>query len=211
MNGAAFGPPPTSYRGTPLGLPAGPGGYFDEKRDRVGNPQQQYQQDPSTGQPLSPTAGSDVSCSKYSDGPSQRNNMGYSQQSLGSASGLGSYSVGSGQSSGLEREGDMSNSRSNQSLLSQRSSGASAPRDSVVIEHYTALKRYLTRQLAAGEVLNQRQNKAREKLVRLSKQQFHELSTDVYDELMRRQNSQSTSPPLNTFLTLPLSTCANGS
>jgi hypothetical protein len=39
--------------------------------------------------------------------------------------------------------------------------------------------------------LNQRQNKAREKLVRLSKQQFNELSTDVYDELMRRQNTSS--------------------
>jgi hypothetical protein len=46
-----------------------------------------------------------------------------------------------------------------------------------------------------GVGLNQRQNKAREKLIRLSKQQFNELSTDVYDELMRRQNSQSTHPP----------------
>ena len=45
-----------------------------------------------------------------------------------------------------------------------------------------------------GVGLNQRQNKAREKLIRLSKQQFNELSTDVYDELMRRQNSQSTHP-----------------
>src|SRR5579859_7978632 len=43
--------------------------------------------------------------------------------------------------------------------------------------------------LIAG--LNQRQNKAREKLVRLSKQQFNELSTDVYDELIRRQNTSS--------------------
>ncbi len=46
-----------------------------------------------------------------------------------------------------------------------------------------------TNLLIAG--LNQRQNKAREKLVRLSKQQFNELSTDVYDELMRRQNTSS--------------------
>ena len=45
-----------------------------------------------------------------------------------------------------------------------------------------------------GVGLNQRQNKAREKLIRLSKQQFNELSTDVYDELMRRQNSQSIHP-----------------
>ena len=30
---------------------------------------------------------------------------------------------------------------------------------------------------------------AREKLTRLTKQQFQELSTDVYDELMRRKNN----------------------
>ncbi len=35
---------------------------------------------------------------------------------------------------------------------------------------------------------------AREKLTRLSKQQFTELSTDVYDELMRRQNNAKNQP-----------------
>ena len=44
--------------------------------------------------------------------------------------------------------------------------------------------------------LNSRQNKAREKLVRLSKQQFNELSTDVYDELMRRLNTHRNFPDL---------------
>jgi hypothetical protein len=34
---------------------------------------------------------------------------------------------------------------------------------------------------------------AREKLTRLSKQQFHELSTDVYDELVRRRTDDQTS------------------
>lgn len=35
---------------------------------------------------------------------------------------------------------------------------------------------------------------AREKLVRLTQQQFQELSTDVYDELVRRENNDPTAP-----------------
>ena len=38
------------------------------------------------------------------------------------------------------------------------------------------------------EPLNSRSS-AREKLTRLTKQQFQELSTDVYDELVRRNNN----------------------
>jgi len=199
MNGSTALGPPSSYRPPPLGGPGsgygnGPSSSFDEKRD----PRNPQQNSTTAQSPLSPTAGSDFSFSKYDNGTSpQRNNLGYSQ---GSSTNLGAGEM-------------MPNSGSNNSLVSQRSSGTSAPRDSVVFEHYTALKKYLTRQLAgegttlfrfgqfSGTVvndigLNQRQNKAREKLVRLSKQQFHELSTDVYDELMRRQNSQSNHPSL---------------
>ena len=106
---------------------------------------------------------------------------------------------------GFANENLMPNSGSTMSLsMSQRSSGGSSGnRDVVVVEHYIALKKYLTRHLTADgtplylmseltlEGLNQRQNKAREKLIRLSKTQFNELSTDVYDEFMRRQNTQS--------------------
>lgn len=76
--------------------------------------------------PMSPSAGSDFSFSKYSnDTYFQQRNQGYNNEPL-------------------------PNSASNNSLISQRSSGSNATaRDSVVMEHYVALKRYLTRHLAA--------------------------------------------------------------
>lgn len=54
--------------------------------------------------------------------------------------------------------------------------------------HYVELLGFLRSHLAKVEQTAPRSN-AREKLTRLSKQQFTELSTDVYDELMRRQNN----------------------
>ena len=54
--------------------------------------------------------------------------------------------------------------------------------------HYVELLGFLKSHLAKVEQTAPRSN-AREKLTRLSKQQFTELSTDVYDELMRRQNN----------------------
>jgi hypothetical protein len=53
--------------------------------------------------------------------------------------------------------------------------------------HYQELLAFLRTHLAK-EQTGPRSN-AREKLTRLSKQQFTELSTDVYDELMRRINN----------------------
>ncbi|KAG5513652.1 hypothetical protein PMAC_000690 [Pneumocystis sp. 'macacae'] len=53
------------------------------------------------------------------------------------------------------------------------------------IIYYTAFKQFL--QASCRKELDSRNTKAREKLTYLSKQQFYELSTDVYDELMRRQ------------------------
>ena len=57
--------------------------------------------------------------------------------------------------------------------------------------HYVELLAFLRSHLAKVEQTGPRSN-AREKLTRLSKQQFTELSTDVYDELMRRQNNAKT-------------------
>ncbi|KAJ1019510.1 hypothetical protein NDA18_005991 [Ustilago nuda] len=54
--------------------------------------------------------------------------------------------------------------------------------------HYVELLGFLRSHLAKVEQTAPRSN-AREKLTRLSKQQFTELSTDVYDELVRRQNN----------------------
>ncbi|GAA5834442.1 hypothetical protein JCM9279_004317 [Rhodotorula babjevae] len=56
--------------------------------------------------------------------------------------------------------------------------------------HYTALKGWLTNEgaLSSGST----RTNARDKLTRLTRQQFQELSTDVYDELMRRIEDSST-------------------
>ncbi|KAL8942824.1 MAG: hypothetical protein Q9216_001439 [Gyalolechia sp. 2 TL-2023] len=63
-------------------------------------------------------------------------------------------------------------------------------------QHYTILKRYLAQSLR-DEKGNAKPNRARDKLLRLSPVQFQELSTDVYDELLRRQSAagQQTSGP----------------
>jgi hypothetical protein len=56
-------------------------------------------------------------------------------------------------------------------------------------EHYGVLKNYLAPYLR-DEKPNQQQNRARDKLIRLSAVQFQELSTDVYDELIRREDEK---------------------
>lgn len=56
--------------------------------------------------------------------------------------------------------------------------------ESVLGEHYMALRAFLN---ARDNNARQQPNKARDKLLRLSPVQFYELSTDVFDELMRRQ------------------------
>ncbi|KAI1655319.1 hypothetical protein F4813DRAFT_179113 [Daldinia decipiens] len=65
--------------------------------------------------------------------------------------------------------------------------------EAVLGEHYIALKRYLTSTSKDGRA-GPPPNKARDKLLRLSSVQFLELSTDVFDELMRRQ-AYSRRPP----------------
>lgn len=56
-------------------------------------------------------------------------------------------------------------------------------------EHYLVLKDYLEANLRDDKAY-QPQNKARDKLLRLSSIQFQELSTDVYDELLRRKGER---------------------
>ncbi|CAK7230569.1 component of the polarisome [Sporothrix bragantina] len=58
--------------------------------------------------------------------------------------------------------------------------------DAILGEHYVALKRFLSQTSRDGKPTPPA-NKARDKLQRLTSVQFLELSTDVYDELMRRQ------------------------
>jgi len=56
-------------------------------------------------------------------------------------------------------------------------------------EHYRVLKDYLEASLRDDKTY-QPHNRARDKLLRLSSNQFQELSTDVYDELLRRKSER---------------------
>lgn len=69
---------------------------------------------------------------------------------------------------------------------SRRGGGGDAENEVVLGEHYVALKRYLSQTSRDGKP-NPPANKARDKLQRLTSVQFLELSTDVFDELLRRQ------------------------
>lgn len=82
-------------------------------------------------------------------------------------------------------------SRSSDGTLSDQQSRKYKKMEESLAQHYTVLRRYL----AGTQAGPPRPNKAKEKLLRLSPVQFHELSTDVYDELQRRQAS-APPPPL---------------
>ncbi|KAJ6021898.1 hypothetical protein N7540_007402 [Penicillium herquei] len=62
--------------------------------------------------------------------------------------------------------------------------------EEILHQHYVTLKRFLSATYREDRI-NGRSAKARDKLLRLSPTQFHELSTDVYDELIRRQQASS--------------------
>lgn len=64
--------------------------------------------------------------------------------------------------------------------------------EEILHQHYVTFKRFLSATYREDRI-NGRSKKARDKLLRLSPTQFHELSTDVYDELIRRQ--QASPPP----------------
>ncbi|KAI9826974.1 MAG: hypothetical protein M1819_007068 [Sarea resinae] len=61
--------------------------------------------------------------------------------------------------------------------------------EQMLARHYVALKEELARPVE-GESNNTKPNRAKDKLLRLSAVQFQELSTDVYDELVRRQHKE---------------------
>ena len=81
-------------------------------------------------------------------------------------------------------------------MYPQSESGRSAKGEqfeAILSEHYVTLKRYLAASLR-DEKGNPRPNRARDKLLRLSSVQFQELSTDVFDELLRRQQAGRRTP-----------------
>lgn len=83
--------------------------------------------------------------------------------------------------------------RSSTDLYARSESGKDPNTEAVLGEHYVALRRYLSQTSRDGKPTAP-QNKARDKLQRLTGVQFLELSTDVFDELLRRQ-SFSRRPP----------------
>ncbi|EJD07954.1 uncharacterized protein FOMMEDRAFT_138038 [Fomitiporia mediterranea MF3/22] len=90
----------------------------------------------------------------------------------------------------------ISNYRSDQYRpLREKSRTPSGPIDPKAIAkiHYEEMASYLENHLAK-EPANARAS-AREKLTRLTRQQFQELSTDVYDELLRRKNNADNEVP----------------
>ncbi|KAF8483316.1 hypothetical protein DFH94DRAFT_851273 [Russula ochroleuca] len=83
--------------------------------------------------------------------------------------------------------------------LRDKSSASTPPIDSyqVARTYFDELSKYLSSYLAK-EPANSRSS-ARQKLTRLTRQQFQELSTDVYDELIRRKtNSDNNQVPFLT-------------
>ena len=66
-----------------------------------------------------------------------------------------------------------------------------------LIQHYNVLKEFLKESLRQDQAEG-KPNRARDKLLRLSPVQFQELSTDVYDELLRRQRVDGQREPNNT-------------
>jgi hypothetical protein len=151
MNAAPLGRP--QYGGIGAGGPSlhqrqqslAAKGLVHERDDRAGNPQGYGDSHTS---PVSPTRGPDF-VSKYQGDTYvqqphqyQQRNMGFSNEQQQQQHQL--------QQQQQQRQPLSQYSRSNNSLISQRSSASSGvtARDSVVIEQYGSLKKYLTRHLA---------------------------------------------------------------
>jgi len=89
--------------------------------------------------------------------------------------------------------------------MSEGGRSHSSKTEEALSEHYHVLKNYLAPHLAKDS--GARPTRARDKLLRLSPTQFLELSTDVYDELLRREDFRQRGgdivprslPPKTTF------------
>ncbi|OAX81126.1 hypothetical protein ACJ72_04538 [Emergomyces africanus] len=86
-----------------------------------------------------------------------------------------------------------SKSRTSDGTLSDQRSRRYKMMEDMLLKHYTVLKRFLHGQ-GREDLTESRPNKARDKLLRLSPDQVMDLSTDVYDELLRRQAASPSRP-----------------
>ncbi|EGR47435.1 Hypothetical protein TRIREDRAFT_108829 [Trichoderma reesei QM6a] len=146
--------------------------------------------------PLSPVSvgGSEWSFSRYQgndDGsgsyPSRPNNILTSPPTSGAMS-MNGFPPGPTNTGGPSPPPSVGRSSNGMNMYARSEAGGESPTtaidDGVLAEHYVALRVFLT---SRDPNVKQPPNKARDKLLRLSPVQFFELSTDVYDELMRRQ------------------------
>lgn len=153
--------------------------------------------------PLSPISvgGSEWSVSKYNsaeDGPypNSRGNLASPPHSGGSngAMSMNGFPSGPRSTGGPSPPPSVGRSSQGTNVYARRDSARSTRAefdDSVLNEHYVALRAFLNARDPQGA---KQPNKARDKLLRLSPVQFYELSTDVFDELMRRQATARVPP-----------------
>ncbi|KAK0384131.1 hypothetical protein NLU13_8220 [Sarocladium strictum] len=152
--------------------------------------------------PLSPVSlgGSEWSVSKYpEDGPypNGRGNLASPPNSGGSNSvmSINGFPTGARSNGGPSPPPSIGRMSNGSNLYARSESGRNSTRgdidDGMLLEHYIALRAFLNTRDPNSK---QPPNKARDKLLRLSSVQFYELSTDVYDELIRRQ-AAARAPP----------------
>ncbi|KAK0630119.1 hypothetical protein B0T17DRAFT_210799 [Bombardia bombarda] len=157
--------------------------------------------------PLSPVSlgGSEWSYPPIDNDASYSNNRGQLNtppDSGGSARAMnGGFPPGprSGSVGGPSPPPSVGRSSAGTNLYSRSESGRSQSQQAenqelVLSEHYVSLKRYLSATSRDGNPKPPPTNKARDKLQRLTGVQFLELSTDVYDELKRRELAARTPP-----------------
>ncbi|KAM7222913.1 protein SPA2 [Rhypophila decipiens] len=146
--------------------------------------------------PLSPVSlgGSEWSYPPIDSDPSLQNNRGQLNtppDSAGSARAMNGFPSGPRSVGGPSPPPSVGRSSAGTNLYARSESGRSQSQqienqDIVLAEHYVSLKRYLSATSRDGNP-KPPPNKARDKLQRLTGVQFLELSTDVYDELKRRE------------------------
>lgn len=156
--------------------------------------------------PLSPVSvgGSEWSVSKYQpdDGPfpnanGSRGNLASPPNSGGSNStmSMNGFPQGPRSNGGPSPPPSVGRASNGSNLYARSESGRNSTRgdidDGILHEHYVALRAFL---MSRDPNQKQPPNKARDKLLRLSSVQFYELSTDVYDELIRRQAASRVPP-----------------
>ncbi|KAM3424806.1 hypothetical protein BST61_g6787 [Cercospora zeina] len=119
--------------------------------------------------------------------PSSQHPSNSTDLSRPSASGSSMRPPSSASSVGMSNDGRMGLPRppNRDSSRSQITPGS----EEALARHYGALRAYLA-DILQDEKGNVRPNRARDKLLRLSVTQFMELSTDVYDELVRREDER---------------------